>query len=292
MDAQVGEAVIATESERCASKTITVECLGGFRVTAHGSQITRWKAGRARQLFQYLLAREGQVVHRDRLNELLWPNSDARESTSLKVAVHGLRQVLDAAQRDASANESSHFEVRYSGGGYALETKGVWTDFKELEARIESGRQYERQGRPDQARLAYQRGVELNTGDFLPGEHDYWVIEQREWLRDLVMWALDWLSSTALSQHDYLDAIAWSRQIIEIDPYREHAYQRLMVCYARLGQLERVKCWRDRCVHRLGQELGVRPQRATFEILREAMDDRPAEVYWSAAEVPLQGHAR
>ncbi len=254
------------------STMIAVECLGTFCVTVNGKQITRWRAGKARQLFQYLLLRDGHVVTRDCLNELFWPNSENFQgSTSLKVAVHGLRQVLNEAQQAANGGGPSSVELRYSNGGYVLKTTDVWMDFKELEHHIKAGRQYEQQGQLDQAKEAYLRSAELGGGDFLPYESDHWVIEQREWLRDQVLWALEWLACVALEQHDYLGAMSWSRRILDVDPYREEAYQRLMTCHARLGQLGRVKRWYDLCVHRLNDGLGVRPQPTTSAVMRLAL---------------------
>lgn len=276
---------VCVDAKQQCSAMIVVECLGNFCVTVNGNQITRWRAGKARQLFQYLLLRDGRLVTRDYLNELFWPKAiDCHGSTSLKVAVHGLRQVLNEAQETANGGPG-RFELRYSNGGYVLKTTDVWMDFKELERHIQAGRRHEQQGQLDQAKAAYLRSVELGDGDFLPDENDHWVIEQREWLRDQVLWALEWLSCVAMEQHDYLAAMAWSRRMLDVDPYREETYQRLMTCHARLGQLGRVKRWYDLCEQRLSDGLGVRPQPTTLAVMRLSLGSSE----YSNGSVPRQG---
>lgn len=73
---------------------VHVKLLGEFAFSTPGGEWIRWRANKARSLFGVLLVNKNIVVGKDRLRELLWPDVD-RPSTSLKVAVHALRKVLD-----------------------------------------------------------------------------------------------------------------------------------------------------------------------------------------------------
>src|SRR5690348_10782629 len=97
-----------------APAAVVVRCLGQFAVATDGTPVTRWSAGKARGLFQYLVVHRDRPVLRDRLHDVLWPETPwSPRSSSLKVAVHALRQVLGAT----SANGTPRAEIRLDAFG-------------------------------------------------------------------------------------------------------------------------------------------------------------------------------
>ena len=81
----------------------TVRMLGDFELIVEGISIDRWKAGRARELLQFLLANQGRPLSRYDLIDSVWEDSDARApENALKVAIHALRKLLSDAHKDGT----------------------------------------------------------------------------------------------------------------------------------------------------------------------------------------------
>ena len=77
---------------------INIWCLGKIAGKINGVPIQGWRPTKPLVLLHYLLDRCNHPVDRITLMETFWPGEDARApETSLKVAVHGLRQILSGA---------------------------------------------------------------------------------------------------------------------------------------------------------------------------------------------------
>lgn len=247
---------------------VAVRCFGNFSVHVDGSPVGRWRAGRARHLFQYLLLNQGKVVGRDRLHEVLWPAGELAPATSsLKVAVHAVRRVL----RDATRGHRLPVEIDCQDGGYVLFARDLWLDTDEFDDRIARGRAAEEHGDDAEARFWYTGALELYAGDFLAAECAEWTAEQREYCRALALHALGYLRADALRRDDHPEVIAFCRRILEIDPYHEEMYQTLMLVHGRRGELGQVRNWHQMCLRRLRDDLEVVPTETTRRIFARAI---------------------
>jgi len=244
--------------------TLVVRSLGDFSVTVAGTPVESWRAGKARNLFQFLLFNRGHVVPRDRLCQVLWPDSDGDRSTSLKVAAHALRRILG----------TDEVSISYQDVGYLLRCDGVWVDIEQFEATIEAARAAERDGDPGRALAAHHRATTLYQGDFLDGETASWADGQRQWARSMVLGSLNHLRADAMRRSDPGAVITWCRRILSIDPFLEEAYQNLFVVHGMLGELSQVRNWYDLCAQRLRDELDIAPSHRTRKILELALSGR------------------
>jgi DNA-binding SARP family transcriptional activator len=250
------------------ASTVEVRCLGGFGVTVDGVPVHRWRAGKARSLFQFLVVNRNRLVTADRLREVLWPGSP--RSGALKVAVHAVRKVLGEL--------SSDMTVVQDGGGYLLCASSVSVDAERVEALAGQARAAERAGLGRRARALHRAVAHLHTGEFLVGERADWVVEHREWLRATVLHSLRTLREHASRDGDHLDVLSTCRRILELDPFAEDAYQWLMVWHAHRGELGRVRGWYDLCEGRLGARLDAEPSSRTKRILLDAMRRKPVSI--------------
>ena len=231
---------------------VAVRLLGGFSMAIDREPVNRWRAGKARGMFQYLLMNRGKLVSRDRLYEVLWPAApNASGGSSLKVAAHALREVLGRTPAEAG------LALVCRDRGYLLRAGDVWTDVDEFERC--------RAARDDRA------AAELYRDDFLRGEDGDWVVEQREWYRAAVLRTLDRLREDALRRGDRAELVRWCRRSLELDPYREDTYRTMMAAHARSGELDRVVAWYRLCHRRLRDGLGVGPSVETHDLLVEAL---------------------
>lgn len=252
------------------SPRVAVRYLGDFSAHVGGAPVERWRAGKARHLFQYLVLNRGKVLSRDKLQEMLWPDSDwSPRSSSVKVAMHALRRIL--RDNDGTGRPPA-VEIVFQDNGYLLRARDIWVDVEEFAAQCRQGRTAQIRGDHQLAVAAYSRAVELYTGDFLAADTQDWVLHEREWNRSLVLQALKYLQEDALCREDFPAAITLSRRMLDIDPYQEQVYGTLMRVHAELGELGRVKSWYDLCARRMREDLNVLPSEETRRVLSRALE--------------------
>ncbi len=249
---------------------LAVYCLGSFEVKAFGLPTENWGGGKTLALFEYLVTHRNRPVPRETLIDALWPNPDAVAArTSLKVAIHGLRQLLGRLSADESMLGIETLDT-----GYQLNAPALWLDVEEFERCCAQGRRHDATGNPAEAVASFRRATALYRGDFLEQSSEEWVLLRREALKDLYLLAVARLADAALAEGDYAECIDRCQQLLEQDRCREDAYQVLMVCHARLGQRGRVKRWFEVCERTLRTELDVEPDPDTVAVYHQALAGR------------------
>jgi two-component SAPR family response regulator len=251
---------------------VVAHFFGDFTLRVSGSSVDRWHAGKARDLFQYLLVNRGRVVRREKLFEVLWPgHAWTPTASSLKVAIHSLRRILGDAVAPL-------VQIVSRDQGYLLNAPDVWLDIDEFDLSMAAGRAAEAHGEDAGALTAYRRVADLYSGDFLAAQTADWVDEQRQCYRAFALHALTWLRTHALREHDHPKIIDLCRRVLDIDPYHEEMYQTLMVIHGRRGELGQVREWYRLCTRRLLDNLDLAPTAATERIFTTAVrgELRPA----------------
>jgi DNA-binding SARP family transcriptional activator len=245
-----------------------VRCLGSLTVQIGDTRVGRWRSGKAKALFEYLVTHRGRVIPRDVLIEVLWPDPEAAASSiSLKVAIHALRQVLAEFNEPASAGLS----IEAHESGYEMIGPDVWLDVEEFERCCSLAARLEASNRPEEALSFYEYAGELYAGDFLAESVDDWAVFRRESLKDQFMFALARLADAAIVAGDLRGCISRCRQLLDLDRYREDTFRTLMICHARLGQPGRVRRWYELCVQTLHDELEMTPSAETVRVFEHAL---------------------
>ncbi|MBV9173908.1 MAG: winged helix-turn-helix domain-containing protein [Chloroflexi bacterium] len=233
-------------------------CLGDFRLLVDGRALENCGTGKAGALLQYLVNHANRALPREQLIETLWPNPDADAAgTSLRVAVHALRQLISGESKSNSLGVYAH------AAGYQLTARRLWLDVDEFADLCTRGRHLLTAGHLSEAVNAYSRAVELYRGDFLEGATDSWAVVRREGLKDQFLFALERLAEAALQAGAYEECLSFAQRLVEQDHCRESGYRILMTCHAECGQRGRVRSWYELCVQTLRAELGVEPEEAT-----------------------------
>ncbi|MFD9080320.1 BTAD domain-containing putative transcriptional regulator [Streptomyces erythrochromogenes] len=256
---------MTTAATETAGPAVRVRFLGDFELTVNGTPVRRWRAGKARGLFQYLVVHRGQMLTRDRLYESLWPGTDSTAGSSLKVAAHALRRVLDA---HPDRPGDSGIQLVYRDFGYVLHVTGLWSDLDRFQELVHAGLRAATAGDTALARTRLRAAIALYGGEFLRGESADWVVEQREYLRALVLRALGVLRADAEDREDFVELIELCRRTLEIDRHHEETYRALMAAHGRRGELACVRRWYELCARRMRDELAVAPGHETQRLLR------------------------
>ena len=126
--------------------------------------------------------------------------------------------------------------------------------------------------------------IQLYQDDFLAGldvrgasAFDEWVIQQRTWLHNRAVQALENLRSDSAQRGDLVSGIEFIRRLLILEPWREEAHRQLMWMLAHSGQFNAALIQFENCCQSLRLALEAEPTTETvelFERIRTAAKSR------------------
>ena len=102
------------------------------------------------------------------------------------------------------------------------------------------------------------------------------MLAEKDRLRETLLHCLETLAGQAVAQNDIQQAIAFTRRIVEIEPWREAAQRRLMELLAESGQRAAALKQYELCRQVLLEELGVEPEVETQALYAQLMRQETA----------------
>ncbi len=213
--------------------------LGALEVELDETAIDSPASKRPWSVFAYL-ALAARPVARAELASTFWPDVlDQSARASLRSALWALRRQLG----DRLVVDGDHVGL-----------DGAWVDVQEFE------------------RLAPEdpgRALELCRGELLEGIEDDWALQARGRHRERVIELLERQAAAAEGDGALPDAIRFTRQQVERDPFDEQAHRRLIARLAAAGdRAAAIRTYRV-LAERLRRELGVAPSAASRELVEE-----------------------
>ncbi len=254
--------------------SLDVRCFDRLEVYYEGKKLEKWQNANARSLFRLFITRPREPIIRDVITEYLWPQSDPKTANNnLKVAVHGLRKILNRFME----KQDSYPSVIFNSGSYQINPEiKLRTDVEEFEEHWKRGRQLEKDGKPAAAFREFELAEILYSGDYLEDEpYDDTAFIRRETLKDIYLIILGKLADHLLDQQDYEGSIVYCQKIIRRDHYREDAYRRLMRCYYGLENRNRAIQWYDICAKAIKTGLDTTPEQKTVDLYRQLFRNEP-----------------
>lgn len=242
------------------------QLLGPFRLWRGRDEVPQraWRRQKARQLLLLLFTQRPNLLHREQICELLWPELPPKNAQrDFKVAYNALVKVLEPERR---RNAPSAFIVR-DGARYGLRPEAdIWLDTAVFETLVTKGNSLYRED-PTAALPLYRQALALYQGDYLQ-EYPYaeWCSEERERLLTLYLRAVERLATAVSAQELWSEVIELAQLILARDNCWENAYRLQMQAYAQLGNRTQIKRTYQRCVQCLQEELDVAPSPATTEL--------------------------
>ena len=245
---------------------IQIRCFGRFELSRNGVAVQHWRRRSAERLLKVLLV-NGRRVHRDVLLDILWPDVPIKSSIrGLRVTLHALRRAITQVAPEREPLDL----IRAEGDTYVLNTQGLWIDSDAFDEHYSAGLRWERLHQVDLAVREYSAAEALYRDDFLVEDlYEDWTVLPREELKDKYLLILTRLSQYNMAAMDLDGCIRRSHALLAKEPCREDAYQRLMQCYARLGQRGSALRWYQICERTLRQELDVSPSEDTRRLFCE-----------------------
>ena len=238
--------------------------LAGEVAIERGEQLLRevdLPGRQGRLAFVYLVVERERAVPQSELAELLWPESlPASWPVALSAVVSKLRQKLGTLGLDRDrviANAFRCYQFR--------PPTETWID---LEAAANAVHQAEGALAANQPQVAYGPALIAATiarRPFLAGEDSPWIDSRRQRQRELLVRALD---CRVLSNGEVVLALNQARAAVELEPYRESGYRRLMQVLVRQGDRGEALRVYNQCRRLLAAELGVAPSNETESLRR------------------------
>jgi serine/threonine-protein kinase PknK len=225
----VGRAVPRARRE---SGNLWVVTMGGFAIEVDGRPLDLAPLRpRARSLLRRLSVQPGMAVHREILQEDLWPDLDGEAGRHrLQVAVSAVRTLL----RCALGERSGELLVR-DGEAYRLAVPATAVDLGRLRRAMEAAESAERQGR-DQ-RPVLEEVLDLYRGELLPEEGPAeWVVEARRELTEQVLACACRLATLELDAGDPSAATRAARCGLAVDRFHDPLWRLLITAQERAGQ--------------------------------------------------------
>jgi ATP/maltotriose-dependent transcriptional regulator MalT/DNA-binding SARP family transcriptional activator len=243
---------------------VKIYTLGRFEIVKKGTPL-RFK-GKAQQkplaMLKALIALGGRGVSEFHLAEALWPDSDGdMQHQSLATTLHRLRRIL--GENDLIEFQDNHLSIK---------SRSTWVDIWAFErllshAETEAGKNEGKS--PFLAARYAERAINLYKGSFLPqNSMDYWSMHLRERLKSRFLRGVIFLGRNLEKIGARDKAVLQYHKALEIDPLVEEFYQRIMICYNRMGRnVDAVRIFK-RCEKNLQSMLNIEPSIQTEAILK------------------------
>jgi ATP/maltotriose-dependent transcriptional regulator MalT len=206
-----------------------------------------------RELLQALIAFGSRDVAQATLAQALWADSEGDAADhALEVALHRLRRVIG---KEAIVVQS---------GRIGLDPQRCWVDVWAFERTFAKLRELlDANADEQQIHGLITQLRSLYKGPFLDHDTQSWLLVMRERVRSRYLRALDAAAARLECAGRWPEAVQLLIEGLDLDPFTEGFYRRLMVSYQQLGQpSEALSAWR-RCQRTLRSGLGISPSHET-----------------------------
>ena len=251
----------AVESQDATSQPMRIFTMGHFALAVAGAglDVDNWRRKQAATVLKILISHVGRPVHRERLIEWLWPDTDPERGWErLKVTVSFLRSKLRTGGFEREVVETV-------GKSYLLRRDAVWLDSDIFDTLVSDGWDLLNNGDTHEALTHFEDARNLVRGDYFEDEpYADWCVEERERLHEIHLEMLAGMAQCYGEQRKYSEAAQVCRTALFRDPCRENFIRCLMENLVALGRPDwaesQYRTWR----RELDEEYGLEPTHETL----------------------------
>ncbi|CEH31232.1 hypothetical protein AM501_11045 [Aneurinibacillus migulanus] len=231
---------------------VMIQCFQSLKINlpeSYQQHVTiRWRTSKAQELFAYLLHYRGQLVRKDTLLELFWPDTDWKKGfTQLYTTIYQIRKTLE--------NIGAGVSITSLDKGYKLELNDTKLDVQQWEERINKALPI-----TDHTLSEHLQLVSLYQGDYL-ADYDYlWAESERQRLREMWLRHAMQVADYVASRGEHVEALTLYQRIQLFHPHVEESYFMLMRLYDVLGDRSSVELQYANLKEMLHNEFDVEPQ--------------------------------
>jgi len=247
---------INNKRKKSMAKHTIINLFGGINVISPDgqTQIMKWRTSKAKELFAYLLNHRDEMIYRDTILELFWPESDIdKASKQLYTAIYTIRQTLKNYGMDGVQISSPLLN-----SGYKILVENTVVDVEQWLSNLKS---------LPSIQLAtldeHEQVFQMYTGDYL-GDCDYlWAESERERLRRLWLHHAHQLTDFYIKNENYPAAIKVQEKVQALFADEEENYFTLMKLYDLLNNTVAVQEQYWLLKKALKEHLAVEPSEET-----------------------------
>lgn len=263
------------------SGTVQLQVLGGFRAERDGIPVPdhAWQRRNARTLIKLLAIAPGHRLHREQIEDLLWPDAPfGSGSGQFRKALHFARHALEP---DLAPRQESSY-VHLTDDLAILDSAHCWVDADTFQSTAA-----EALASADIDKLEHARS--LYTGDLLPEDrYEDWSVARRDALASQHRSVLLELATIYEQRGMRGPAADLLRRLLQEDPAQEEIHRRLMRLAAESGSRHEALRQYQACKAALREELAEDPGPETEALYREiiagqAVAESPAATVLPAA---------
>ena len=230
---------------------VVIHAFGHLRVILPDGQELHWRTRKGEELFAYLFHRNGALVDRERLMDILWPQSAPTNATSLlHTSLYNIRKSLAPYGLDQL--------LRREKKGYRMDMALVDSDRETLES----------------ACVGTGEDVDLSTlygGPYLENIEAPWVEDSRAWYAGNFLRLCRTMAEKRMEQGDFSGAAECLRVAARQEPYDEELTTLLIRCYAAMGEIKNAMTVYNRLKDTLAQDLGAEPGEEVTRTYKECL---------------------
>lgn len=259
---------------------LVISTLGTLVVTIDDRPATGFVSSKVRALLAYLAVEADRSHSRDVIAELLWPNQTGQTArNSLRQALANLRHVIaDHSAEPPFLNVSKNY-IQFN------TASDIWLDVAQFN-RLLIPCERSLHSSATSCHACVERmntAINLYRGSFLDqfwavdsAPFEEWVTTLSERYHRLAVETLERLVAYHEERSLLVDALAYARRQVMLDPCRESGHRSLMRLLAKSGQRSAALAQYQTCLRILEQELGVEPDTATVELYEQIRSETAA----------------
>lgn len=214
-----------------------------------------------RRALVYLALERVRPVPIEELADAVWGEAEpgARES-ALSAIVSKLRAGLRGLGIDGHA-------IATGSGCYQLVLPSdAWVDVEAARRALDEAEGHVRARRTRAAWGPANIAAAVAGRPLLAGVDTEWIARHRQALREVHVRALECLAAVALANGEHPLAVQFARAVVDLEPFRETGWQKLMRAQAGSGNRAEALRAYEQCRRLLADELGVAPSPETEAI--------------------------
>ena len=216
-----------------------------------------------RRALAYLALERARPVPIDELADAVWGTSSPSGAweTALSAIVSKLRACLRGLDPRCA--------VKTAAGCYQLALPpDAWVDVEAARDALDQAEGHVHAGRTKAAWGPANVAASIAARPFLAGVDGAWITRVRTSLLSVRVRALECLTAVALANGEHPLAAQLAREVVDLEPFRETGWQRLMRALAAAGNRAEALRTYAQCRKLLADELGVAPSPETEAIAR------------------------
>ena len=223
---------------------LQVSTLGRFEKRRNQELLTggNWSRRKVNDLFRLLLSAEQHRLHREQIQEILWPASSAEQAAnSFGKTLYLLRRALEPGLAAGKGSSSVYVLLDHDTLMLIPDSMRIDADvFESLAKQLQVKMRSSTGKGPDVTRDAtlldeFDAALSLYQGDYLPEDlYEDWSQRRRDRLRRIHSWLLENAAELALAGGLGADAREYLSSLLERNTTDEQTHRQLMLVYARM----------------------------------------------------------